>query len=616
VLCLPILRQTKFIGAVYLENNLVTGAFTEDRRALLEMLSSQAAISLENAQTYKALQESEVKYRRIVDTAREGILGADTNGMVIFANTRVSEMLSYSSEEIIGKPVTSIMFEEDVADHRRRMERRQQNISECYERRFRHKDGHAVWTLLSSAPVFDESGQLQSAFAMITDITARKAAEEELQRHKEQLEVIVEERTMDLMTACDAAEAASKAKSAFLANMSHELRTPMNAILGFAAMLRREPLSQSQRDMLEIISHSGDHLLALINDVLDLAKIEAGRMEVELEPFDLTAMLRDMTSMMSIQAQKKGLLLMLEQAEEFPRYIKGDEVHLRQVLVNLVSNALKFTSQGGVTIRLGKNTNTSFLVIEVEDSGMGIKPEDQKRLFQPFTQLATSDLQKGTGLGLAISRRYVELMGGTLTLESTLGVGSIFRIELPAEIADSSEIDDVVEGPHHENVVGLQPGQPEYRILIAEDQRVNQVLLTKLMTDIGIEPKIAENGEECVQLFEEWRPHFIWMDRRMPVMDGIEATRRIRALPEGDAVKIVAVTASVFREQQQKLYDAGMDDVLRKPYRFYEIYDCLARHLELQYIYATPETAAPTPDTHEDDLQSVLESLDRVAARK
>lgn len=623
VLCLPILRQAKFIGAVYLENNLVTGAFTEDRRALLEMLSSQAAISLENAQTYQALRESEMQYRRIVDTAREGILGVGTNGLVIFANNMITEMLGYSRDEIIGQPVINFMFDEDIEDHIQRMERRRKNIAECYERRFRHSDGHAIWTLISGAPVLDEAGHLHGSFAMITDITARKAAEEELRRHKEHLEVIVEERTIDLITARDAAEAASKAKSAFLANMSHELRTPMNAILGFTAMLRRDQvLTQSQRDMLDIVTHSGDHLLALINDVLDLAKIEAGRMEVEFTPFDLEVMVRNVTSMMSVRAREKELMLLFDQASPFPRYIKGDEVHLRQVLVNLVGNAIKFTEQGGITIRVGTKPGGSNLLIEVEDSGPGIKPEDQKRLFQPFVQLAESTMQKGTGLGLAISRRYIELMGGTLTLESRFGVGSTFRIELPAEEANASEVSSADGSIRKDEVAGLEPGQPAYRILIAEDQPLNQILLGKLMTDIGLETKVAANGEHCVQLFKEWSPHLIWMDRRMPVMDGAEATKTIRAMPGGDEVKIVAVTASVFREQQNELFDAGMDDVLRKPYRFHEIYDCLARHLGLKYIYrepevvTEPETSPNSSEVASDDLHSILESLDKIASAR
>jgi CheY-like chemotaxis protein/anti-sigma regulatory factor (Ser/Thr protein kinase) len=406
--------------------------------------------------------------------------------------------------------------------------------------------------------------------------------------------------------------------------MSHELRTPLNAILGFANMLRRDrAVPTGQRDMLDIIAQSGDHLLALINDVLDLAKIEAGRMEVVTAPFDLGAMVRDVTNMMSIRAQEKGLLLLLEQASILPRFIKSDEMHLRQVLVNLVGNAIKFTNQGGVTIRLGTMSGSLDLIIEVEDSGPGIELKDQERLFQPFVQLAESGTQKGTGLGLAISRRYIELMGGTLTFKSTPGKGTIFRIVLPVELADSETVTVKVGSHCEEEVSGLAPGQPSYRILIAEDQPVNQLLLAKLMTDIGLEVKVANNGEQCVQLFQDWHPHFIWMDRRMPVMNGDAAARIIRTLPEGDIVKIVAVTASVFREQQQELLEAGMDDVLRKPYQFREIYDCLSRHLGLKYVYQEREheepfeqNASPSEENNgsEDDLNDLMKILNKMTA--
>jgi CheY-like chemotaxis protein len=227
-------------------------------------------------------------------------------------------------------------------------------------------------------------------------------------------------------------------------------------------------------------------------------------------------------------------------------------------------------------------------MIEVEDSGQGISPEDQHRLFQPFIQLGNQGENKGTGLGLSIARQFVQLMGGKLDLESQLGKGSIFRIDLPLKASKESEIVKTSEMKAGE-VEGLAPGQPIYRILIVEDQLENQLLLTKLMERIGFVVKLAENGEQGVQLFQSWHPHLIWMDRRMPVMDGLEATRRIRALPDGKNVKIVAVTASAFKDEREETIKAGMDDFIRKPYRFNEIYDSLARQLGVKYRYATPK---------------------------
>ncbi|MDO8206530.1 MAG: ATP-binding protein [Gallionella sp.] len=427
-----------------------------------------------------------------------------------------------------------------------------------------------------------------------------------------------------LEKARDEAEAANKAKSVFLANMSHELRTPLNAILGFSSMMRKDPLLQhEQRENLDIINRSGEHLLTLINDVLEMAKIEAGRVQLENAPFDLGGMVRDVTDMMHMRAQEKGLRLLVDQSSEFPRYIKGDEARLRQILINLVGNAVKFTQQGGVTVRFGMKPNVPLkrLLIEVEDTGPGIKPEDQDKIFEPFVQVEEIAAQKGTGLGLTITRQFIQLMGGTISIESTQGKGSTFRVELPVNMVAAADVvkpETTVKG----DVVGMAPGQPEYRILIVEDQLENQLLLTRLMESIGLPVKVAENGELALELFQSWQPHLIWMDRRMPVMDGLEAARRIRQLPGGTDVKIVAVTASAFMEQRDEMLRAGMDDFVRKPYRFNEVYETLSKQLGLQYVYSdteaedvnevvlTGQMLAALPPELQCELRDALESLD------
>jgi signal transduction histidine kinase/FixJ family two-component response regulator len=438
------------------------------------------------------------------------------------------------------------------------------------------------------------AGDLSFGITALRTRTAHERAEEELHKYKDQLEETVGKRTEDLHIALKAAEAANKAKSVFFANMSHELRTPLNAILGFSALLRREPgLTASQRDRLDIVNRSGEHLLTLINGVLEMAKIEAGRMQVEIAPFDIGAMVRDVTDMMQQRASEKGLLLQLDQSSKFPRYIRGDEARLREVLINLVGNAVKFTREGGVTVRLGaKKNGVEQLAIEIEDTGPGISPEDQTRLFQPFVQLAKGGPQKGTGLGLAISRQYVQLMGGTIRVRSIVGKGSIFRVELPLERAMEAEISNLARPPQSMEGIGLAPGQPAWRILIAEDEPANQMLLAELMTGLGLDVRIAENGKCAVEMFQQWHPHLIWMDYRMPVMDGAGATRAIRQLPGSKDVKIIAVTASAFTEQRKELFAAGMDDFVSKPYRFEEIYGCLARQLGVKYTYRDTAPAA------------------------
>lgn len=581
--------------------------WTAEEIRLFKEIGRRLADGLTSLLSYRNVQDSETKYRRIVDTANEGIWMLGKDSTTTFVNTRMADMLGYHSEDMIRRPVTDFMYEEDIADHLGRLEHRRQLQAEHYESRFRCSDGQTLWAMVSTVPIIENDRGFQGSFAMLTDITQRKVAEGELLRHKNRLEETVQERTTELMLARDAADAANKAKSVFLANMSHELRTPLNAILGFSGILRRDPkVTENQRENLDIINRSGEHLLTLINNVLEMAKIEAGRVQLEEAPFDLGAMLRDVMNMMEARAAEKNLQLKIDQSSEFPRYIIGDEARLRQVLINLIGNALKFTQKGGVTIRLGTKNNTiSHLLIEVEDSGIGIAPEDQKRIFEPFVQLENQAGHKGTGLGLNISHQFVQLMNGHISLKSTLGKGSLFRVDLPLKQAKETNIRDLY-GLNEREVQGVVPGQPKYRILIVEDQLENQLLLANLMEPIGFQYKVANNGKEGVELFQSWKPHLIWMDRLMPVMDGMNATKIIRGLPGGKDVKIVAVTASAFMEQKAEMLDAGMDEFIRKPYHTYEIYQCLTRQLGVQFVYSEPPSSALETPVLAPEMLSVL----------
>ncbi len=410
------------------------------------------------------------------------------------------------------------------------------------------------------------------------------------------------------------AETANRAKSVFLANMSHELRTPLNAILGFSRLMRTAPeVNPEQTENLDIIIRSGEHLLSLINNVLDISKIEAGRVVLEESSTDLYQLLHEIQSLLNVRAVEKGLDFNIVLPENLPRYIVVDAAKLRQVLTNLVGNAIKFTKQGEVALRVGltgrKTKQGPVLRFAVEDTGPGISEENRLRLFMPFVQLGQqAPVEAGTGLGLAISRQFVELMQGALDVSSTPGKGSAFYFEIPVTLSIAPH-DLIPVGLQRGHVIGLVPGQACYRLLIAEDQAENRLLLHKLLEPLGFELREAFNGQEALEQFEHWHPDLIWMDIRMPVMDGLAATRRIRANPAGSEVKIVALTAHALEEERLEILKAGCDDCVRKPYRESEIFDALSKYLNVRFLYAEAAEKAPAQVSVEFGLRKLPPDL-------
>ena len=456
---------------------------------------------------------------------------------------------------------------------------------------------------------------------LVRYVRLRRKALATLKKERDSLEQRVRLRTEDLVEAKNKAESANKAKSVFLSNMSHELRTPLNAVLGFSQLLQRESgLSEEGRKSLATINRSGQHLLALINDVLEISRIEAGRSVIVREPFDLADLLSSVDEMIRGRAEGKGLTFCVEHALDLPAFVEGDGPHLKQVLINLLGNAVKYTDQGQVTWRIDRcNGDISFAV---SDTGPGISVEDQQRIFQAFYQTESGVAKgDGTGLGLAISLEYAQLMGGRLIVQSQLGQGSTFTLSLPLP-----EIDVPVVRCSSGHVIGLQAGQEGVRVLVVDDKADNRELVKQLLEAAGFDVRTADDGQQAVDAFKDWQPRLIWMDMRMPVMDGYESTRQIRALPGGDAVKIIALTASAFEEDRAAILAAGCDDMVRKPLEEDRLFGVMGELLGLRYRYSeqlSSKMASPAADIDLSlvpvelvaELKNAAELLDMQAVR-
>ncbi len=536
----------------------------------------------ERKQVEEALRLSQAETQTLLEAIPDLMFELDRDGRILSYHNPTDEVLYASPAEFLGKPVQGLLpapAATIVMAALAEADRQGWHRGATYTLEIA---GVQHWYELNIQVQHGAPSASNRFVALVRDVSERERHAAELARAK------------------DAAEAANRAKSEFLAHMSHELRTPLNAILGFSELMSRDDdLTTTQREMLGIINRSGEHLLRLINSVLDMAKIESGRITRQEQDFDLAAMLADLVELFRARAEAKGLALTLTQAPQTPRYIYADEGKLRQILSNLLSNAVKFTETGeiAVTVQPVGADDGCTLQFTVQDSGPGIAAENLQSIFDSFVQAPGNlALHEGTGLGLAISQHLVRVLGGELRASSTgvPGEGSRFTFTIPARCTTSAPPGPTPTGSRR--VVGLAPGQPRYRLLVVEDHPESRQLLAQLLAEFDFDVRTADNGLSGIQIWETWQPHLIWMDMRMPVMDGHEATRRIKAAAQGHPPIIVALTASVFESERASVIASGCDDFVRKPFREEEIVACLIKHLgvEMRYADLRPHAA----DTH------------------
>jgi PAS domain S-box-containing protein len=543
-------------------------------------------------------EEESRKLQQAVEQSPVSIVITNRDGVIEYVNPSFTRISGYADDEVIGQPL-HILKTGDVSDAT------QQDLwHTLLDGRIWHgilhnlrKNGELIWEDSSIAPIFNTAGEITNFVAVNEDVTERKRVEQQLEAHQTHLEDLVSQRTAELSSALEAAKLADHTKDEFLAHVSHELRTPLSAVIGFSSLARPISTDARQREYLDKVNSAGKTLASIIDDLLDLSKIVAGRMEFEIRAFSLRQLIMRSASVISYKAQEKDLELVQQIDEALPDILVGDSLRVEQILLNLLSNAVKFTSAGKVELRVDQqavDAQRICLNIEVEDQGIGLREDEIALLFKPFSQADVSTTRKygGTGLGLMICKRLAELMDGEISVSSREGRGTTFRVRIWLGLGKAGELPAAEEEADESAQVRYQ----DVRMLVVDDQPFNRDVVQGLLGVVGISPRLASNGQEALDILSGADEAFdlVMMDVQMPVMDGLTATRAIRSLARFAALPIIAMTAHTMAHERVRSVAAGMNDHVGKPFDEAGFYRVLAKWIprSKQRVQAVAETPA------------------------
>ncbi len=537
------------------------------------------------------LKRSEEKLEKIVENAADPIISFHSDGSIHVFNPAAEKFFGYSDKEAENLKMTDLL---ELPGHiRSEYKNNPQNFvnyfcnDQMVLKRFSglHKSGKKINFESNVSHSETDHGNLYTA--IIRDISGQMEFEETLKKAK------------------SSAEKANRMKSEFLANMSHELRTPLNAVLGFTQLLSTDKnLTHGQLDKINTISRSGEHLLGLINDILDISKIESGKTEIHNKIFDLNQFVTDLKDIFMLKCRSQGLSFYVEYAGRIPPYVEGDLGKLRQVMINLIGNAVKFTSEGGISLLVGEEEGR--IKFSINDTGKGIPQEDVEKILQPFIQSTNVDHEGGTGLGLAISNSFIKLMGGDLQIQSQLGTGSTFSFELPLKESQRAPVIEESRG----TVISIKEGKV-VKALIVDDKVNNRLILKSMLENVGFVTMEAENGLQAIERTKEFDPAIIFMDIKMPVMDGYESVQKLKDTEQGKGIVIFALTASAFSHDEKKIYESGFDGFLPKPFKMESLFRNITEkaHVEFNYKNEMPSTESINPESIELDYTVLAQRL-------